>query len=80
VEIASSTVVNDSDITEVKIQPSANIRIAYDGNIPTGSKGFTLASGSIFTLVGVPLRNIQMIRVGGSDVAVDVLFGYSNNK
>lgn len=78
VETASSAEVSDSDVTEVKIQPSGNIRIAYDGNIPTGSKGFTLTSGSIFTLVGIPLRNIQMIRIGGSNVAVDVLFGYSN--
>jgi hypothetical protein len=78
VEASIGQEVDDTDISEVKIQPDGDIRISYDGNIPTSSLGFGVPAGIIHTINSVPLRDIFIIRQGGSNVDVDILFGFTN--
>jgi hypothetical protein len=55
-----------------------DIRILFDGNTPTASNGILLSSGTIYQFRGVPLTQMQLIRVGGSNVSCSVQVGRSD--
>ena len=54
-----------------------DIRVLFDGNTPTASNGMLLSSGMIYGFRGVPVTKMQLIRVGGSDVACSIQVGQS---
>lgn len=49
-----------------------DIRIDYNGLTPTASLGMLLSQGTKYKLPNIDLNQLQLIRVGGSNVAVSV--------
>lgn len=77
INTAGSVTVNyPNGVTAVDlIIENGDIRVLYDGNIPSASKGLLFKQGSIQRIRGVAIENIQLISVSGSAVAVDVTIG-----
>ena len=54
-----------------------DVRVAWQNTTPTATNGFLLSQGVRYYFPGVPLTTMQLIRVGGSDVACSVSVGKS---
>jgi hypothetical protein len=54
-----------------------DIRVLFDENVPTAGAGFLLSSGTTHYFRGVPLKKMQLIRVGAVDVECNVMIGKS---
>ena len=55
-----------------------DVRALWDGNTPTASKGFLLKRGGLYSLRGIQLNLLKLIRTGSSNVAVSVALGYTD--
>ena len=56
-----------------------DVRILFDGNTPTASKGLLLKQGTVHHFRGVDFHQAKLIRAGSSNVAVDVQIGFVEN-
>lgn len=54
-----------------------DVRILYDGNTPTASKGILLKRGGMYRLRRTPVSMMRLISATGSNVAVSVQIGRS---
>lgn len=54
-----------------------DIRVLYDNNTPTASKGILLQQGTMLFIRHIPINSIKLIRAGASDVAVGIQVGRS---
>lgn len=68
---------HDLDAVDLVIE-DGDVRMLYDGNTPTATKGILLQQGTIHRLRGIDFNNLKLIRVGGSNVAVGVQVGRSD--
>jgi len=59
------------------IVEDGDVRALFDDNTPTTANGLLLSSGNTYYFRGVPLDKLQLIRVGGSNVACSVQVGRS---
>lgn len=55
-----------------------NIRMLMDGNTPTDTNGVLLTEGEKYYFPNIPIHNVTLIRVGGSNVACSVQVGRSD--
>lgn len=58
---------------------NGDIRILWDGNAPTASKGILLKRGGVYSLTGIQLNQVKMIRTGSTDVSVGVTVGLTRS-
>jgi hypothetical protein len=56
-----------------------DVRILFDGNTPTASKGLLLKQGTVHHFRGVDFHQAKLIRTGSSNVLVDVQIGFVEN-
>jgi len=69
-----------SSLDELIIQPEdGDIRFTADGSIPTTALGELVMQNEKKTIVGISPKNINLIRVGGSDVSCNVRVGWRHN-
>lgn len=54
-----------------------DIRVLFDGNTPTASKGILLKQGGYYTIRGAMLSSMKLIRTGGSNVSCSLQVGLS---
>lgn len=62
----------------ILIIEDGDIRVLWDGNTPTASKGVLLKRGGVYNLTGVQLNQVKMIRTGSSNVSVGVAVGLTD--
>ena len=54
-----------------------DVRILYDGNVPTSSKGILLKRGGFYRLRRTPISMLRFISATGSNVSVSIQIGRS---
>jgi len=59
------------------IVEASSVRVLFDGNVPTASKGVLLGQG-VYKFRGVNLNKCRLIRVGGSNISVGVQIGFAS--
>lgn len=75
---ASTTFDMDGRMNAIDIHPEdGDIRVLIDGNTPTAANGLLLKGGGFYSLRGVPLTKMLLIRVTG-DVSCSVQIGRSD--
>jgi len=55
-----------------------DIRVLFEGNVPTALNGVLLENGTTASFRGVPLSKMRLIRAGGADVACSVQVGQAD--
>lgn len=66
------------DAVDIVVE-DGDIRILYDNNTPTATKGIILRQGTMLCLRHVPISSIKLIRTGGANVACSVQIGTSES-
>jgi hypothetical protein len=59
----------------VHMQPEGNIRVMYDGNVPTALIGQRILANTWFPFEEILLKKFKLIREGGTDVKVNIQIG-----
>lgn len=62
---------------DLVVESGSDVRILFDGNSPTSSKGILLSQGALYSFRGVPLTQLRLIRTGSSNASVSVQVGLS---
>lgn len=66
-------------VNECYLIPETNdVRVTFDDNDPTATDGLLLKGDVMYHFTGIPVNKIKLIRVGGSDVTVNVQVGYAD--
>lgn len=70
----------DPNADGLNITPEdGDIRVLWDGNTPTATKGLLLKEGGTYFLRLVDLTQFRLIRVGGTNVSCDIVVGVSQS-
>lgn len=65
-----------SKVNGLIIHPeNGDVRMLFDGNTPTASKGFLVRQGTIGTFANVPLDKLKLIRTGSTNVTCSLHIG-----
>ena len=73
---SSSSLPTDLDYCIIAAE-DGNLRYLADGNTPTAGAGVVIWNGEKKELVGVPVKDVRLIRKDGSDVTVSVRVGWA---
>lgn len=74
---ASNNLPGHLNAVDLVIESGSDVRVLFDGNTPTASKGILLSQGAIYAFRGVPLTQLKLIRTGGTNASVSVQVGLS---
>lgn len=74
---AANNLPGSLNAVDLVVESGSDVRILFDGNTPTASKGILLSQGAIYSFRGVPLTQLKLIRTGSSNASVSVQVGFS---
>lgn len=64
------------DAVDISVE-DGDVRILYDGNVPTASKGILLKRGGLYRLRRTPISMLRFISATGGNVSVSIQVGRS---